>query len=43
MLKATRQRVSVAVRSTTSRALMEMERRAKTYPSVAVGAVQPPP
>ena len=42
-LKATTQRVSVALRRTTSRALMEMERRAKTYPSVAVGAAQPPP
>ena len=41
--KATTQRVSVALRRTTSRALMEMERRAKTYPSVAVGAAQPPP
>jgi hypothetical protein len=28
---------------TTSRALMEMERRAKAYPSVAVGAALPPP
>ena len=42
-LKATTQRVSVALRRTTSRALMEMERRAKAYPSVAVGAAQPPP
>ncbi len=42
-LKATTQRVSIALRRTTSRALMEMERRAKTYPSVAVGAAQPPP
>ena len=42
-LKATTQRVSVALRRTTSRALMEMERRVKAYPSVAVGAAQPPP
>gem|GEM_PF-5769391 len=42
-LKATTQRVSVALRRTTSRALMEMERRAKTYPSVAVGEAHPPP
>jgi len=42
-LKATTQRVSVALRRMTSRALMEMERRAKAYPSVAVGAALPPP
>jgi hypothetical protein len=42
-LKATTQRVSVALRRTMSRALTEMERRAKAYPSVAVGAAQPPP
>ena len=42
-LKATTQRVSVALRRTTSRALMEMERRAKAYPTVAVGAALPPP
>jgi hypothetical protein len=42
-LKATTQRISVALRRTTSRALLELERRAKAYPSVAVGAAQPPP
>ena len=42
-LKATTQRVSVMLRRTTSSALMEMERRAKAYPSVAVGVAQPPP
>ena len=42
-LEATTQLVSVALRRTTSRALMEMERRATTYPSAALGAAQPPP
>ena len=41
-LKATTQRVSVALRRTTSCALMEMERRAKAYPSVLLGAAPPP-
>ena len=42
-LKATTQRVSVALRRTTSHVLVEMERRAKAYPTVAVGAALPPP
>jgi hypothetical protein len=42
-IKAPTQRVSVALRRTTSRALMEMERRAKACPSVAVGVAQLPP
>jgi hypothetical protein len=37
-LKATKQRVSVALRRSTSRAIMEMQRRAKAYPVVAVDA-----
>ena len=41
-LKGTMQRISVALRRTTSRALMELERRAKAYPSVALGAVPLP-
>jgi hypothetical protein len=41
-LKATTQRVSIALRRTTSCALMEMERRAKAYPSVLLGAAPPP-
>ena len=41
-LKATMQRISVALRRTTSRALMELERRAKAYPSVALGAAPQP-
>jgi len=36
-------RESLPLRRTTSRALMEMERRAKAYPTVAVGAALPPP
>ncbi len=42
-LKATTQRVSVALRRTTSRTLMEMDRRAKACPSVAVSVAQLPP
>ena len=38
----TMQRVSVALRRTTSRALMELERRAKAYPSLALVAAPPP-
>ena len=41
-LKATMQRISVALRRTTSRALMELERRAKAYPSVALAAAPQP-
>ena len=41
-MKATMQRISVALRRTTSRALMELERRAKAYPSVALAAAPQP-
>ena len=41
-LKASMQRISVALRRTTSCALMELERRAKAYPSVALGAATQP-
>ena len=37
-LKATKQRVSVALRRSTSRAIMEMQRRAKAYPVAALDA-----
>ena len=38
----TMQRISVVLRRTTSRTLMGLERRAKAYPSVALGAAPQP-
>ena len=37
-LKTTKQRVSIALRRSMSRAIMEMQRRAKAYPVVAAAA-----